>query len=254
MKTLKLFFSIAALSFIFFACSKDQSFLTQESDDYKIETRSCNVALLGPYDICTTDNATYCLKTGGTPVYITWSGHPSINGSTSNCVTLSDAEPGTYTLSVFVDFGDCQASAVQEVTVCGPAFTHPTPPYEFLAVCFATGEPVCFDFGTDDCTTGISVTSPNPYIAIEVIGSEVCLTPLIGNTTQVTLTVQALGVCEDGPVETWDITINDPNFCSGVDSDPVNDPPVLDPFDNSCSDDSDCPPGYTCWFGECRLI
>lgn len=64
-------------------------------DDYRedsnIHTRSATIS--GPDALCVNESGVYCVSAPAGSV--TWSGHPSINGSTAQCVTLSSSSQGT---------------------------------------------------------------------------------------------------------------------------------------------------------------
>lgn len=249
MKTIKAICLLSFLSFILFSCGKDKVFENENLVVENIETRDeCSFGLFGPDLICETETATFCYKTTLTPISVFWSGHPSIIGSSGTCVSLSGLTPGYYTISVTLDFGWCQRTESHTLAVCGQAFTHPNPPIEFTEICANEG-PVCFDFGSDACLTGMSVSASTSAIAIEAIGTSICIAPLHSATVEIDITVQALGVCEDGEVETWTITINN------EDCDDNGYPPYVDPGEGVVCDpengDGDCPPGEICWNGLC---
>ena len=238
---------------LIFSCTQEEFVKTNNLEE-EIELRNnCGAQIFGSESPCENHTITYCIKSATTPNSILWSGHPDINGSTSGCVSLS-MSAGNYTLSAAVDINGCHDVLTHEVKVCGQVFTHPNPPLEFTQICYQSGQPVCYDFGnTDECMTAIEAWSNSPNLLIDIVGTEICLTPLIPNPHNVSIAVRALGPCGNGDVEFWYITMNDPNRCAGVDGPPENEPPVFDPPDMSCdeSDPFPCPPPYICVFGQC---
>ena len=185
-----------------------------EFDILALETLYPQVKIDGPDFICLGSDQEYCIVNNTNNSNITWSGHPSIEDSSDPCVQISNSETGIFNIEAEVELEDCSYILNKTVTICQEPHTPTVPPIDLYNICF-NGDSVCYDFGNNSCLSTINVQSSNPKLLVDVQGTNLCLSSIHPNQSTATLTIQFVGHCGNGEIESWTINMNDSEFCDG---------------------------------------
>ena len=130
---------------------------------------------------------------------------------------LQAFQTGTYTvkftISLHSSCGDDIQERTYQVVVCDvPPALPGVPPYGMDYIC--TGQaPECYTFSAANCLSGLIATSTDPKLTVTVNGTTICLNSEWYRRRVSHVSLTPVNQCGNGPMVTWDITIDDPAHC-----------------------------------------
>ncbi len=174
-----------------------------------INTFDNPLEMIHPNYYCDNDPFEICLNIEAEDIIWEYEG----STSTGDCLTIYPEDGFSVSVSATID--DCEFELNKNFPSNG-IFTYNNPPPALQNICF--GSPICYDFGEGNPDmSNFTVNNNNPLstLTINTNGTEVCLSTtnkVVQETAQIT--VQAIGECNSGNVETWNISINNPAICN----------------------------------------
>lgn len=184
----------------------------------------------GPSEFCGAGSALanfsiFVENSFGTCVNVDWSVEPSSQATiedveqflNSSSAGVSFAADGEYTISASINACGNIITKTKVVNICNSTPTLPSqPPNNLQWICFDEMEGECYDFANYFCVTGLTATSNDSKLTVDVEGTEICLADIWGRERTSTVYVTPSNACGTGPTVAWTIYVNDPNHCDNV--------------------------------------